>query len=351
MKLFCFECCEETNVYLDTKLCTATYQNKEFTYTAEIYRCKNCKNEIHSDQLFNKNLKNSIEIFQKLNKMLTANDFKYIRENIYNLSVRTLAAIIGCSPATISKYENGALQSKQHDLQFKLLISPKNMVNLVEASNDELKPNELQKINERLQFLLEAVKVEELLKGLESEIDLPDFEIEDSKIETLSLEKLEGFFILKGHVMTENEGYDYRVSNLKLQKLMYYAVGWYSAITKSELIDADFEAWKHGPVIKDTYHKYKGLGADSIPLELEYDSLESLNLHPIQLKVLEWAWEKYSHFDGKYLENMTHEEEPWKNARIGLSPEMGSNRIIGKSDIHSYFGKVYEALRVLNRKV
>lgn len=350
MKLFCFECCEERDVYLDTKLNTGTFNGKEFTYTAEIYHCQHCNNEVHSDELFNKNLKLSVELFQKQHNMLTANDFRYIRETIYDLSVRALATLIGCSPATISKYENGALQSKQHDFEFKSLLAPRNMLSLVETRREELKLADLHKIEERVNFLLEAVKVEELLKGVESHLVLPVVTLISDEIPPINVGQLEGFFILKGHILSKAGEYDYRVCNLKLQKLMYFAEGWYSAITGLPLIQSDFEAWRHGPVVKNVYHKYKDYGPYHIPEDVvEYSSIEGLNLHPMQQEILEWVWDKYGHFDGKYLENMTHKEAPWKNARIGLAPSEGSNRIIPKDDIRIYFHNVYKVLNMLNR--
>lgn len=47
------------------------------------------------------------------------------------------------------------------------------------------------------------------------------------------------------------------ISNLKLQKLVYYAQAWYLAIYGQSLFDEDFEAWVHGPIIPSLYQKYK----------------------------------------------------------------------------------------------
>ncbi len=47
------------------------------------------------------------------------------------------------------------------------------------------------------------------------------------------------------------------ISNLKLQKLVYYAQAWYLAIHDQPLFNEEFEAWIHGPVIPVLYQKYK----------------------------------------------------------------------------------------------
>ena len=40
------------------------------------------------------------------------------------------------------------------------------------------------------------------------------------------------------------------ITNKKLQKLLYYVEAW-NLVYKSSLIDDDFEAWVHGPVVPD----------------------------------------------------------------------------------------------------
>ncbi len=51
------------------------------------------------------------------------------------------------------------------------------------------------------------------------------------------------------------------MSNLKLQKLMYYAQGFSLALCNKPLFPERIEAWIHGPVISALYHEYKGLEA------------------------------------------------------------------------------------------
>jgi uncharacterized phage-associated protein len=47
------------------------------------------------------------------------------------------------------------------------------------------------------------------------------------------------------------------LSNLKLQKLVYYAQGFHLALTEKPLFDEAIEAWEHGPVVPGLYHKLK----------------------------------------------------------------------------------------------
>ena len=46
---------------------------------------------------------------------------------------------------------------------------------------------------------------------------------------------------------------------------------------------------------------------------------------------------KYSKYDTKYLEEITHNQEPWINSREGLDPDERSDKTINKLNIANYF--------------
>lgn len=51
---------------------------------------------------------------------------------------------------------------------------------------------------------------------------------------------------------------------MKLQKLIYFAHGWYLAITDTPLIEDDIQAWKFGPVVYPIYRAFKHYGKEPI---------------------------------------------------------------------------------------
>ncbi len=55
------------------------------------------------------------------------------------------------------------------------------------------------------------------------------------------------------------------ISNLKLQKLLYYAQGLHLALHDRPLFDASIVKWTHGPVVEDIYRRYKSHGSSGIP--------------------------------------------------------------------------------------
>jgi uncharacterized phage-associated protein len=102
------------------------------------------------------------------------------------------------------------------------------------------------------------------------------------------------------------------ITPLKLQKLVYYAQGWYMAFKGEPLFQEDIKAWDHGPVVPDIYYEYKHLGYLTIhpkPFENKVNGKRTFTKQ--QLEILDDVWEAYGEYDGKYLEELTHQEDPW----------------------------------------
>lgn len=123
----------------------------------------------------------------------------------------------------------------------------------------------------------------------------------------------------------------------KLQKLCYYAYGWYLAIEKKPLFQNQFEAWIHGPVDPGLYTEYKEYGWNEIEKQktLPKDILDN----PELMEFLEEVFESYGHLDGNQLEYLTHRETPWKEARKGLKPYESSKNLITDDTIMEFFSK------------
>lgn len=105
----------------------------------------------------------------------------------------------------------------------------------------------------------------------------------------------------------ENEGDG--ISNLKLQKLVYYAQGFFTAIFNKPLFTNHIEAWAHGPVVPTLYHAYKEHGSNRIPVPQDFDKGA---LADNELELVEEVFEVFGQFSAWKLRNMTHEEAPWQ---------------------------------------
>lgn len=114
------------------------------------------------------------------------------------------------------------------------------------------------------------------------------------------------------------------ISNLKLQKLLYYAQAWHLALYDRPLFSDDIEAWVHGPVVRQVFREYRSFGWR--PLEIHGASAVVFDSQTTQH--LEEVTKVYGKFDGIELERMTHSEAPWRDARGMLAPDEPSNRVI-----------------------
>ncbi|KWT74722.1 Panacea domain-containing protein [Candidatus Magnetominusculus xianensis] len=102
------------------------------------------------------------------------------------------------------------------------------------------------------------------------------------------------------------------LSNLKLQKLVYYAQGLYLNIFRRPLFNESIQAWTYGPVIPELYQKYKNYGKKSIPAPEGFnpDSVLSSEVR----EFLDEIYDVFGQFTAIRLKDMTHEDECWKQS-------------------------------------
>ena len=128
------------------------------------------------------------------------------------------------------------------------------------------------------------------------------------------------------------------ISPMKLQKLVYYAHGWYAGHTGQPLINEAVEAWQYGPVIPSLYHEFKRFGAGSISCKAT--DLEGAELRevpapedPALRQFLNNVWTSYGQFTGIRLSEMTHApdgpwDQTWKEAAGVRGADIPFDRIV-----------------------
>lgn len=113
------------------------------------------------------------------------------------------------------------------------------------------------------------------------------------------------------------------MSNLKLQKLLYYTQGFHLAVFGKPLFVEPIEAWKHGPVVPEVYEEYKHHGAGAIPCpEGVWGEIEG-ELTNEQRDLISEVYQEYGQYEASALLRMTHAEPPWRQTRYldVISPE------------------------------
>ena len=112
------------------------------------------------------------------------------------------------------------------------------------------------------------------------------------------------------------------ITNLKLQKILYFLDMTYLVNVGERLIDENFEAWQYGPVVKEVYDKYSSYAASPIELKQEFkeelpDGYEKKIANKIETLANTRAWD---------LVDISHKKgSPWDvTYRNGL----GNHKVI-----------------------
>ena len=123
------------------------------------------------------------------------------------------------------------------------------------------------------------------------------------------------------------------ITNLKLQKLLYYAQAWHLALYGTALFNDKIEAWVHGPVVPNVFREYKKYSWNPISV-----SPTNVLIHSSDIQFhLKQVIRVYGKFDATTLERMTHRESPWMEARGTLAPDEPSNRVINLESMKTFY--------------
>lgn len=125
------------------------------------------------------------------------------------------------------------------------------------------------------------------------------------------------------------------ISNLKLQKLLYYCQGWHLGITGRPLFSDPIEAWVHGPVVPSVFREYRQYQWSPIAKSGE---VPRFSAHTT--KLIESVIAAYGSFSAAQLEQLSHQETPWLGTRGDLPPNCSSSREISHKHMAAFFGNL-----------
>jgi uncharacterized phage-associated protein len=122
---------------------------------------------------------------------------------------------------------------------------------------------------------------------------------------------------------------------MKLQKLSYYAQAWSLVWDERPLFNERIEAWANGPVSPDLYQEHRGrflvqgIGRGN-PRALTHDERETIDA------VLIYYGDKTS----QWLSDLTHAEDPWRDARGETPPGERCSAEITHASMAEYYGSL-----------
>lgn len=116
------------------------------------------------------------------------------------------------------------------------------------------------------------------------------------------------------------------MDEIKLQKLLYFTQREAIIRTGEPMFEAEFRAWKYGPVIAEIHTKYI---ADELHEELSQESIERWK------GCFDYIFDEFSHKKTMSLVSLAHGEKSWQRARVGFGK-------YDRSDVPMKLEDIYE---------
>lgn len=123
------------------------------------------------------------------------------------------------------------------------------------------------------------------------------------------------------------------LTHMRLQKLLYFVQGWSLGLTGGPIFEDRIEAWRFGPVVPSVYQAFKRYGAG--PIAEEEGSFECLSEQ--HKAFVRRCWETYKQYGPIGLVELSHQEEPWKEARGSMAPDATSDSEISVESMRRSF--------------
>ena len=290
----------------------------------EYYMLDENGEEIFNRELEIENDKRLYDIYKRMNNLLTTEEIKNIR-NKYSLTQKDYAAVIGVGEVTVHRFEKGSIQTESVDSIMRLSSNPDNMYLLLLQNKDKVSKEIYNSLLQRIKEL-RILKEHKLVDISDIDKNILDFE-EESAIDIAK--EIINIYNLKVDELAKEYGFipEY-ITNLKLQKLLYYVQAICLLVFDNKAFSEKIYAWSYGPVVKEVYDEYKinhkeVLNSDKKGKDISSGIKEVIN------KVVD----SYGNIETTKLIDFTHEEDPWKNTKL--------NEEIEVSSISDYFNKVY----------
>lgn len=314
MMTFCEECHEMMDYVTKDVDIEKEVKGKKIYFIGKEAYCSSCGNKLFVAELRDYNLKQMDAAYRAAESLITVDQIQQIL-NKYNIGKRPLAELLGWGEVTLVRYLNGAIPSKQYSEKLlEVLNNADIMDTILESNKGNIADIAYKKCKEAI------LRTETADIANESKID--------------SVTK---YFLANLSDVTP----------LALQKLLYYAQAFHKVFTSVFLFEDDCEAWVHGPVYCEIYHRYKNYGYN--PIENAMPSQDGFhNITNDEKQILDSIINNFGCYSGKVLEKMTHSEVPWLETRKGLSDDAPSNAIIRKELIVNYFDQIKRKYNILN---
>lgn len=293
---------------------------------ATVRQCKECGEILFDPELDDKNIRAAYAVYKDKHGLLTTEEIISIRKRL-NLPQASLALLIGCTQATVARYEKGALQDEAYDNLLRMLEKPDNVKSLMERHKDKMSARDCARIESAISkmrgeeasspiwthedFLLE------ICNGLENERPT-----EYNGFTTFNFQKFADMVAFFAYT-------DRTLSKGKLLKLLWYSDMICFKKTAKAISGLKYIHKKFGPV-PEQYMLLLGLLEAAGEIRLEEDQSEigneqvvserigcdAMKFSKIERRILQNVAVHFQSYSAKEVSDESHEEKGYKQTGI-----------------------------------
>lgn len=128
------------------------------------------------------------------------------------------------------------------------------------------------------------------------------------------------------------------MTHMKLQKLVYYCQAWALVWDGEPLFAEEIQAWANGPVVPDLYNCFRGQFEITPDAAIGGGSPDRLN--NVSRETIDAVLSNYGDKTPVWLSSLTHQEEPWKDARGDLPPGARGSKAITHAAMAEFYGSL-----------
>lgn len=154
MKHICPICEKVTECSLHEVEEIYTIKGEKVHVNVNFFTCSECNENFEKFNGEEDYLRLAYSKYRQMHDMVQPEDIVNFRKS-YNLTQKELSSLLGWGGATMSRYENGALQDSAHDKILKLIMKPDNLLSLINSQHGALEPNKKEKLVDLLKKQVE----------------------------------------------------------------------------------------------------------------------------------------------------------------------------------------------------
>jgi len=318
MKGVCPNCEKITELELIKAIEEFNVRGELIKVKVEHYKCKKCGEEFDDPNSKDDPLDRVYREYRRKKGMIQPEEIREVRR-LYGLTQNELSKLAGWGGATLSRYENGALQDDAHDRILQLVKNPQNMHRLIIKNGSFLPEEKKNRLLEELSAAVEEIySFPNIYKERFGKYE-PSIESGYNKLDLNKLFQIIKFFAKDG------------VFKSKLCKLVFYADFKHFKDYAVSISGAKYAHADHGPVPDNYEHYFATLMHDEKAIRFEeinyrdyigekyYSEVEpDLTLFSDnELEVLFQVKMFFKSYNATQIREFSHKERGYNETKVG----------------------------------